>query len=80
LHVQPQIKGVENIKIPEKKLLKNLEESKDSSNIHESDDDDEENINVLINSLKNFVDPKEGGSKEEDENFAEDDKDRVFAK
>lgn len=77
LHVQPQLKGVENIKMPEKKAPKNLEESKDSSNINESDDD-EENLNVLINSLKNFVDPKEGVP--EDENFAEEDKDRVFAK
>ena len=63
----------------EKKAPKNLEESKDSSNINGSDDD-EENLNVLINSLKNFVDPKEGDPKEEEENFAEEDKDRVFAK
>jgi hypothetical protein len=70
---------VESVKLAEKKMPKNLEESKDSSNIHESDDDDE-NLNALIISLKNCVDPKDGEPKAEEDNFAEEEKDRVFAK
>jgi NIMA (never in mitosis gene a)-related kinase len=79
LHLQAQEKGskMESVKISEKNVPKMLEESKDSSNIHESDDE-EENLHVLINSLKNVVEPKEG--KQEDENFAEEEKDRVYAK
>jgi hypothetical protein len=75
---QPQkSEKVESIKIPEKKI-QCLEDSKDSSNIHDSDE--EENMNILINSLKNIVGPKSGEAKTEDENFAEEEKDRVYAK
>jgi hypothetical protein len=37
-------------------------------------------MNILINSLKNFVDPRATEAKTEDDNFEEDAKDRVFAK
>ena len=75
----PKSEKIESIKIPEKKMPPQcLEDSKDSSNIQDSDD--EENMNILINSLKSFVAPKTGEAKIDDENFAEDEKDRAIAK
>lgn len=69
---------MESVKIPEKKIPQCLEDSKDSSNIHDSDE--EENMHLFIDSLKNIVASKNGEAKVEEENFAEEEKDRVFAK
>ncbi len=76
----PHPKGdkVESIKIPEKKIPAGLEESKDSSNIQDSDEE-QENMQNLIISLKSFVAAKTGEAKMEDENFEESEKDRVYA-
>ena len=73
-----KIDKTENVKLTEKLKPKNLEESKDSSNVQESDDEDE-NMNILINSLKHIVDPKEE-HKAEEEFFEEEGKDRVYAR
>jgi NIMA (never in mitosis gene a)-related kinase len=80
LHAQPFGKnekvGIEKV-ATDKKSKKSLEESKVSSCQNDSDDDNE-NLNVLINSLKNVVAPHD--EKAEDENFSEEEKDRVYAK
>ena len=70
---------VESVKIPEKKLPQCLEESKDSSNVQDSDEE-QENMHNLMNSLKSFVASKSSEAKVEDENFEENEKDRVYAK
>jgi len=79
-YMMPHPKGekVESIKIPEKKLPSALEESKDSSNIQDSDEE-QENMNNLIDSMKSFMQNKEPAAKVEDENFEESEKDRVYA-
>ena len=73
---------VESRKILEKNLPKDLEDSKEVLNLQDADEDENDNYSVLINDLKNIVDAKKGDGKEvvEDENFVEDEKDRVYAK
>jgi hypothetical protein len=78
--IQPGlVEKTENRKTFEKNPPKVLEDEKDASGL---DDDEKSNYSVLINSLKNIVEPKKSESKEpaEDDNFAEDEKDRVYAK
>ena len=78
--IQPGlVDKMENRKTMEKNPPKVLDEEKDGVGL---DDDEKSNYSVLINSLKNIVEPKKSDSKEplEDEFFAEDEKDRVYAK
>ena len=75
---QPPSSKKESAKLPEKKLTGGLEESKDISNIQDSDEE-QENMHNLINSLKCFVTSKNKGAKPDDENFEESEKDRVYA-
>ncbi len=57
--------------------LVSLEESKDSSNIEDSDDE----YANLFESLKNCLEPgKSKGTDDDDENFCEKEEERVYAK
>ncbi len=51
-------------------------------NLQDMDEDEKDNYSVLINSLKNMVESTKEEDKEvpEDENFAEEEKDRVYPK